>query len=629
MLKKICWFFIFLATLAGIGFWVQRIYIEQNHKKVELVLDYPSLVKLRDSLSMSKEEVWERLKAAGVTGVAFPENTLDDLQLTGQVRVSYPPSDILKQPAFVLELLDQVYPLKDFLTLSVGENQVAETNNFGKTYYRVASVDAPQYLRGMGFDPGKVDTLRNMGFDIYLRPESRETFTPRMMDKYFTALERLGRFKGVIFNGEEVLGYPGAMPELAKKLKDRELLAGSVEALNPVFRQKGMDELSEINPQGILRVSSFTPQYQNKLKPRELAGKFALGVKERDIRLIYFRPYFVSFEGREIWDVNQDFFAALRKDLEASGYRLASAQPYPPLVPPVVIVIMVVVGVTCGLILLLEEFFPQGFGWAPLLMLGMFLLFAGVYLKMGALLARQIFAFLAAVIFPVLALCVVSRSYLNLRVKTWLGIGLKSAGLVVKAALISFLGAIFLSALLSSTQGMIGIVQMRGIKLTLVLPFFILALWYLQNGFQGKVELKKYLDSPLKIWQVLLGILVLGAGAFLVFRSGNVGSEYVSGYEMNLRGILSGLLGVRPRFKEFVIGYPALFLLPFALQRGWKTFAGLLLFAGLIGLVSMVNSFAHIHTPLLITLQRMGNGLLAGIPAGILLTIILLTCSKK
>jgi len=104
------------------------------------------------------------------------------------------------------------------------------------------------------------------------------------------------------------------------------------------------------------------------------------------------------------------------------------------------------------------------------------------------------------------------------------------------------------------------------------LPFLVLAWWYLQHGFPQKAGIKEFFDSPVKIWQVLLGILVLGAGSLLVLRSGNVGSEYVSGYELNLRGLLGGLLGVRPRFKEFLIGYPALILLPFALDRKWLRF---------------------------------------------------------
>lgn len=626
MPKKLYWFFILLAALAGLAFWGQRIMTEQSHKNVEVVIDYPSAAKLRDILGINPDEFWARLKAAGITGVAFPENSLEDLQLSGQARVSYPRA--YDGPSgFVVELLDSGYPLGDFLSLTLGKARVSRTNSGPKTFYRVADAESPQLLRGLGFDPVKIYPFPKSGFDVYLRPESRDTFGPADLDSYFTFLDRYPKIKGVIFNGEKVLGYPGQLSALSQKLKERNLLIGSIEAFNPDFRQKGLDELSLQNPQGVIRVGSFAEPYQNKLTPRGLAAKFALGVKERNLRLVYFRPYFINFEGRDLWEVNNEFLRALKTNLEASGYRLASSESFPPLEAPLAVVILVVLGVICGSILLLEEFFPEN-SWELLIFIGLCLIFGGVYYK-NPLLARQLFAFLAAVVFPTLALAVVRRSYLNLRVHSWLGIGIKSTGLLLKAVLISFFGAVFLSSLLTDGAGMLGIPQMRAIKLSLVLPFLLLGLLYLKNGFPEKVGVNEFLDTPVKIWQVLLGVLVLGVGAVLVFRSGNVGSEYVSDYELNLRGMLSGLLGVRPRFKEFLIGYPALFLLPFAFTRGWKTFSVILWFAGLIGLVSMVNSFAHIHTPLLITLQRMGNGLFAGIPVGILLTFCLLTGSRK
>jgi len=45
----------------------------------------------------------------------------------------------------------------------------------------------------------------------------------------------------------------------------------------------------------------------------------------------------------------------------------------------------------------------------------------------------------------------------------------------------------------------------------------------------------------------------------------------------------------------------------------WRPF---LLFFGLIGQVSILNTFAHAHTPLLLSLLRTGNGLLLGFVFG-------------
>ena len=53
----------------------------------------------------------------------------------------------------------------------------------------------------------------------------------------------------------------------------------------------------------------------------------------------------------------------------------------------------------------------------------------------------------------------------------------------------------------------------------------------------------------------ILGIL-LGAAYVYIARSGNQSDITPSAFELSLRSNLTALLGVRPRFKEFLIGWP-------------------------------------------------------------------------
>jgi len=84
--------------------------------------------------------------------------------------------------------------------------------------------------------------------------------------------------------------------------------------------------------------------------------------------------------------------------------------------------------------------------------------------------------------------------------------------------------------------------------------------------------------------------------------------------------LLDNLLGVRPRTKEFLLGHPLLLLL-FYLGFRDNRFQPLLL-AGVIGQVSLVNTYAHIHTPLLVSLLRSFNGLWLGIIGGLVLIVM-------
>jgi MFS family permease len=84
--------------------------------------------------------------------------------------------------------------------------------------------------------------------------------------------------------------------------------------------------------------------------------------------------------------------------------------------------------------------------------------------------------------------------------------------------------------------------------------------------------------------------------------------------ESRLRLLLSQLLGVRPRTKEFLLGYPILILcgvyLNTLLARKWLWLG---LAVATIAPVSLINTFCHIHTPFVVSLIRSINGVVGGI----------------
>jgi hypothetical protein len=106
-------------------------------------------------------------------------------------------------------------------------------------------------------------------------------------------------------------------------------------------------------------------------------------------------------------------------------------------------------------------------------------------------------------------------------------------------------------------------------------------------------------------------------------RTGNDSGIGVSGLELKFRAVLDRLMMVRPRTKEFLIGHPALFLgIAFLLKQ--RRLLGLPLVAlGILGQVSLVNTFCHIHTPLLMSVIRAFNGLALGLVIGWLVWIVI------
>ncbi|MNC60364.1 hypothetical protein D3C75_1102360 [compost metagenome] len=102
---------------------------------------------------------------------------------------------------------------------------------------------------------------------------------------------------------------------------------------------------------------------------------------------------------------------------------------------------------------------------------------------------------------------------------------------------------------------------------------------------------------------------------YYLSRTGNSGT--VSAPEKILRTFLENAVGVRPRNKEFLLAHP-LFILGAFMAYKYRNAAFIMIIA-VIGQLSMVDTFAHIHSPVLISLVRgllgLGLGLIIGLVA--------------
>jgi FtsH-binding integral membrane protein len=156
------------------------------------------------------------------------------------------------------------------------------------------------------------------------------------------------------------------------------------------------------------------------------------------------------------------------------------------------------------------------------------------------------------------------------------------------------------------------------VKLDNLLPVIVVAYLLVTQHF----DWKKLLDDTMRWKTALLGILMLGILGLLVVRSGNDAPSSVSSFELLFRSLLDQIMYTRPRSKEFLFGHPALWmgLSLLAMQTkvkpefqskvlGW---AVLLVILGSIGQASIVNTFCHLHTPLMISMPRVFIGIVFG-----------------
>jgi hypothetical protein len=124
--------------------------------------------------------------------------------------------------------------------------------------------------------------------------------------------------------------------------------------------------------------------------------------------------------------------------------------------------------------------------------------------------------------------------------------------------------------------------------------------------------------SPVLAYQLFAGIVIIAAGALMLVRSGNDSEISPSPIELALRHGLESALSVRPRFKEFLIGFPFMMLLP-ALLPAHRRAIGWLLALGIgVGVGDVIDTFSHLHTPIEISILRIINGLVVGAIVGVL-----------
>ena len=239
----------------------------------------------------------------------------------------------------------------------------------------------------------------------------------------------------------------------------------------------------------------------------------------------------------------------------------------------------------------------------------------------------QLLALGAAVCTPVVVVSLFLNYCLKRKDKAFAEIGwgkLFAESLLILwiAGLLSLAGAAFVSGLLGDIRFLLEMQIFRGVKLTFVLPLLLISIVYIQKfPFFGQTVssdkdfirfVKKFCSVQIRLGLLVgLGLLAV-VGYVFIGRSGNNGAP-VPGFEIALRRFLENVMYARPREKEFLFGHPAVFLAMTALYRKWPQILHyFLIVAVTIGQGSMVETFAHMRSPYILSFIRGLDGLAAG-----------------
>ncbi len=598
-----------LSSLAAGRIALERLRVEGRNRSVELVMEYPEVAALA---AAEGKTVAEWLRALPVPlSVALTEGTLQEWGMRSVASTG---------PIYLLDA-ERYRQAKAALALKTRVElkppaQLPYTTVQSTGGGRFAVVGDPDWVAqlGLGLDPWQLREVQAGG----AHPVARLYNLLGVNEFIIRGMLQQTHQQGAtlpIFAGEQVLGYRHAIDATAAAIRTFGMRYGAVE----FGRQAGDGRLSALIPERTVRVHSVSASEAVQMTPEELVERFERAAQERNIRVLYLR-----------WGAGdtprlQAFLQALVRALQRSGFvvQVNGAHPFQPLEPPLWLFSFVGlgVGILTGWVLYQlgaggssEQGATAAIGWLPALM--------GLGLGLLCLLpeGRKLAALMAAILFPTVGLMLLP-AYPSPIPSPLRGVGsvLQWANLLIFPFGWSLMGALHIVGLLAGTAFLVKADQFVGIKLAHVLPLLLVGAFYAAYATGRWDFWRRWLYQPVFWWQAGITLVVLAAIVLMLVRTGNEAPGAVSDIELRFRALLESIMNVRPRTKEFLIGHPALVIAIALLMRRAHAWLPLTMLLAAVGQVSVVNTFCHLHSPLLVSLARVGWGALLGVALGLIL----------
>lgn len=659
--------FIALGLMASLVICVQRHGVEEENRQVDMAIDYEGLLELADREGLPAREVLEQAREAGFTSLAVYETNFKKFNENGKAS-AVPGSAILANyrsgaltdpgwrefaasgkvrgnEVYVTGEDPEVFrEVKEDLLRRLGEERVTSHQVAGREVLAVKAHYESFLKMNLGLPRDEMKAVNDAGFYVIARPSNYEGCTREDVEAVFRRLEGI-RVSEVVFSGNQSLGATKSLQATIDEFRKRDMTLGVIEATSQLqfYPQEGMEEIAKgIGYDHVARLYSIPRDEMAKLKIATAVERWANTDMERNIRIDLLRIYESPSPNMTLLETNMKYFRDTADILRERGFRLGPAGVFREYYPDKFLRAMVMLGVAAAGVLYLSLIFPR-LNAAPrqqYLLFALFAALAAVPVLMGSgSKIRVLAAFASANLFPALAVIWQLdrvRSFGN-------DVKMSLPKLMVTAAValfvtgaLSYVGAAYLSGALSDTEYFLEYHIYRGIKLTFVLPLILVALAFLQrfdifggdpDDTVGMTEqIRRIFDTPVKV-KTLMGIgVVLLAGVVFIARSGHTLGMPVSGTELKFRAFLEQAFYARPRSKELLIGHPAFMLAVMAWQRKWPTMVFfLLVIVAVIGQGSMVETFAHMRTPVYMSFLRGIGGMVlgAGVGAG---AMVLLQC---
>lgn len=585
--------------------------MEARNRSVSICAEYETVESLAASQGITIDRALQSLYAQGMRSIALTEETAGELIGEGRLAVRYEPGKAGEGNKVFAPIVSGA---PDDMKRVIRGNRI----RYGafSVPEQVGSIEqqfpklTPGMLRALplGLDPDAAKHVLGAHMTIVARLGNPTGISPQGVgDTIAWAAENGAKVFCPV--GDQVLGRRDGKGALIAALERNNMLYAS-----PEFAKIGGDEqMLQAAPERVVRLHSAQAAELDKMVEEEAVDRYARAARERNMRILLLRP--IDYAAAEPLYKFGEFTKSVAQAVEKLGCQLGDAHQFDE--PKFV-------GGEKGMRLL---FVLIGLSLAPIVWwtasvlypkLGKFGL--GVALLTGVACwsphMHQYAALLGAVTLPITAYLVLDSLATR---STWLG--------YVATTLVSLTGGFTVAGLLNSLPYYIRAAEFPGVKLAVFLPIAVVAAYFVMRLTPARETMK----SPIIWGTALLSMVVLAALALMLARTGNDNPAAVSSWELKMRNVLDAVLFVRPRTKAFLIGFPLLYIGVAMLMRyrgsgegadaegrsrlgGW---VALLLAGGAIGQTDIVNTLCHIHTPVALSLERIGVEFAVGTLLGV------------
>ena len=419
----------------------------------------------------------------------------------------------------------------------------------------------------------------------------------------------------VQLRGDNVFGYPNNIRKYFVKMQDKGLCILLTE-----FQTKiGLSEYLNLNNGSITRAHEISVD-ELKLSKQDLGARISRAIKERNMRFISLRNFIDYKDDESIEESIDKLYQSINiaKSQIEWEFKPGYTKPVPIMKKDIISEVLIGISFSAligALILSLDGRYTK-------LSVSAFI----ITLVLSLITILSDINFLIKMYTFVVAIVGASSAII-------IPYNIKNKSYIIKyilSFLLAILTGIIISSIMYGTDYILKLKSFSGVKLLYILPLMIIAIWAFitSDNFSWKniksLDQIKYrlvqIIKNMKLHHYIIIFIVMFGAYMYISRSGNSGSA--GELELQIRALMERILYVRPRTKEFILGYPALFIAYYLYYKTKNKYSKYILILGAMGTMSTVNTFTHLHTPFLYSLLRSIYGVLFGSIVGIIYILI-------